>query len=582
MTKINKTLLVMTLAFTAVLASCSKSDATVKPSQESEAQVSEVKAPTKVEAITKVQTKATAKADDTSAFELPTEDQVVRGGTFTISNGTEPESLDPALIQGEPEHRLNYALFEGLVENDPKTANAIPGIAKSWEFSDDNTIITFHLRESKWSDGVDLTANDFLYSWERELDPATGAPYAWFPEMFIKGAAEYANGEVGEEGLGVKVLDDYTLQVTLVGPLPYAISAFAHYSFAVVPQHIIKKYGDEWTQEGKMVSNGPFVLEDHVSQSYISCVKNENYWDAENVYLDKVVFLASDDANTNYNMYIDGELDWLPSVSTEQIESAKMRNDYQVGPQLATAFYTINCIDPALKSPLVRQALSYAVDRDSMVENLLGGGQIPAWGMVPEMAGYDAMEFPFDDYDEAKDMAREKMAEAGYPNGIGFPKITLLYNSNESNRKIAELLQSNFKEVLGIQCDLENQEWGTFLSNRNAGQFQLARAGWVGDYQDPNTFLDMFVSGAAMNGGNFNNADYDALIKKAATMPNGPDRFEVLHQAENILIEEEAVIPFYYYASSELINTEKWGGWFINTMDYHPVKSIYLKSSYTK
>ena len=582
MTKINKTLLVMTLAFTAVLAGCSKSDAAVKPSQESEAQVSEVKAPSKVVASTKVQTNNTANAEDTSDFVLPSEDQVVRGGTFTISNGTEPESLDPALIQGEPEHRLTYALFEGLVENDPKSANAIPGIAESWEFNDDNTVITFHLRESKWSDGVDLTAEDFLYSWERELDPATGAPYAWFPEMFIKGAAEYSKGEVGEEGLGVKVLDEHTLQVTLVGPLPYAISAFAHYSFAPVPQHIIEKYGDEWTQVGKMVSNGPFVLDNHVSQSYISTVKNENFWDAENVYLDKVVFLASDDANTNYNMYIDGELDWLPSVSTEQIESAKMRNDYQVGPQLATAFYTINCTDPALKSPLVRQALSYAIDRDSMVENLLGGGQIPAWGMVPSMAGYDAMEFPFDDYDEAQDIAREKLAEAGYPNGIGFPKITLLYNSNESNKKIAELMQSNFKEVLGIQCDLENQEWGTFLSNRNTGQFQLARAGWVGDYQDPNTFLDMYVSGAAMNGGNFTNAEYDALIKKAATMPNGPERFEVLHQAENILIEEAAVIPFYYYASSELINTEKWGGWYINTMDYHPVKNIYLKSSYTK
>jgi oligopeptide transport system substrate-binding protein len=584
MTKLSKILLVMILSLTTVFVSCSKStDTTSAAKGESQSAVGtdpvEKEAPAVDEQaeVTKAVSNMVALAD-VENFVIPTEDEVQRGGAFVISNGTEPESLDPHLIQGEPEHRLNYAFFEGLVENDPKSSNAIPGLAKSWEVSDDATVITFHLRKSNWSDGTPLTTKDVVYSWKRELDPATASPYAWFPEMFLKGAAEYAKGEISADELGFKALDDYTLQVTLVGPLPYAVPAFAHYSFGIVPEHCIEEYGDQWTHPGSMVSNGPFLLSEHVAQSYVEGVRNENYWDADNVYLDSVRFLASDDSNTNYNMYIAGDLDWLPAISTEQMDSAQMSNDFQSGPQLATAYYVIQCNDSVLNNTLVRQALSYAVDRDSMVDNVTKGNQIPAWGMVPPMSGYDALEFPFDSYVEACEIAQGKMTEAGYPNGIGFPKITLLYNSNESNKKVAELLQANYKSVLGIDCTLENQEWGTFLQNRNQGSFQLARSGWVGDYQDPNTFLDQFLTGAAMNGGHFENSKYDSLIRKASTMPAGPARFEVLNEAENILVNEnQATIPFYFYSSGNLVDTEKWGGWYTNTMNYHPLKSIYLK-----
>lgn len=584
MTKLSKTLLVMVLSLTTVFVSCSKStDTTTEAKSESQNAVATATAENETPVVEKqAEVKETVSnmvaLADVENFVKPTENEVQRGGEFIVSNGTEPESLDPHLIQGEPEHRLNYIFFEGLVENDPKSANAIPGLAESWEVSDDAKVITFHLRKSTWSDGTPLTAHDVVYSWIRELSPATGSPYAWFPEMFLEGASEFAKGEISADELGFKALDDYTLQVNLVGPLPYAVPAFAHYSFGIVPKHCIEEFGDKWTQPGNMVSNGPFVLSDHVAQSYIKGVRNEKYWDAENVYLDSIKFLASDDFNTNYNMYIGGDTDWLPAISTEQMDSARMRNDFHTGPQLATAYYVIQCKDSVLKNSLVRQALSYAVDRDSMVENVTKGNQIPAWGMVPPMSGYDALEFPFDSYDEACEIAQDKMTEAGYPNGIGFPKITLLYNSNEGNKKVAELLQANYKTVLGIECVLENQEWGTFLQNRSQGSFQLARSGWVGDYQDPNTFLDMFLTGAAMNGGEFNNSEYDALIRKASTMPAGPERFEVLAQAENILVvENQAVIPFYFYSSSSLIDTEKWGGWYTNTMDYHPLKSIYLK-----
>ncbi len=582
--RINKALVLMLAILSITAVSCSKTsstDSTKKSnSNESEAKTTsqnQEQELTTSKTINKVPSNK-SNTDSTEAYIIPSIDDVKMGGNFIISNSTEPDSLDPQQIQGDPEYKINVSLFEGLVENDPQTSKAIPGVASSWEFSDDRTVITFHLREdAKWSDGTPLTANDFVYSWQRELQPETAAPYSWFPEMFLKGGAEYAAGTVDEEGLGVKALDDYTLQVELVGPLPYAIDAFAHFTFNPVPQKCIEEYGDQWTQPGKMVSNGAFVLSEHVSQSYIKVVKNDTFWDSEHVYLDSITYLASDDENTNYNMYLDGDIDWLTSVSTERVSAAQMRNDYQVHTQLASSYYDIQFENPVLKDVNVRQALSYAIDRDSLVDNILKGGQIPAWSVIPAMSGYDAKELPFDSYDEAVEIAQEKMAEAGYPNGIGFPKITLLYNSNEGNKKIAEFLQSNFKDVLGIDCTLENQEWGTFISNRDNGNFQLARDGWVGDYQDPNTFLEIFISNNSMNGGDYANSEFDALLKKASTMIEGPERFDVLHQAEDILVADQAFLPLYYNTSNALIDTDKWGGWFPNTMDYHPTRFIYLK-----
>lgn len=514
-------------------------------------------------------------ADETTKAETTA---IKKGGVFKIANGTEPESLDPHLMRGEPEHRISLALFEGLVTNDPKTAKAIPGVAESWDVSEDGTQYTFHLRKCNWSDGTPITADDVLYSWLRSLDPQTANPYAWFPAMFIKGANDFSTGEGKASDVGIRVLDESTFQVDLVGPLPYAIDAMAHYSFAIVPKHVIEEFGDKWTNVDNIVCNGPFVLNEHVPQSYISCTKNENYWDKDNVSLDEVIYYASEDANTNYNMYIAGELDWNPSTSTEQMGAAKMRNDFQPGPQLATAYYIFHCQKAPFDNPKVRAAFSYAVDRDGMVENILQAGQLPCWGMVPPMEGYDALEFPFDDYEDATEKAQELLAEAGYPNGTGFPEVEILYNVNESNRKVAEALQQTWKEVLNVNCKLDNKEWGTFLSTRDSGQFQLARSGWTGDYQDPNTFLDMFVTGAGMNAGDYSNPEYDALIKKAANMKAGAERFAVLKQAEEILINEDhAIVPFYFYASSNMIDTTKWGGWYNNTINYHPVKDIYIK-----
>ncbi|MHC1693137.1 MAG: peptide ABC transporter substrate-binding protein [Sphaerochaetaceae bacterium] len=492
---------------------------------------------------------------------------------FKLVNGAEPESLDPHQIQGVPEHRLYEAIFEGLVAYDPKTADAIPGLAESWVASEEGTRYTFTLRDAVWSDGVKITAQTVVDSWLRELNPETASPYAWFPAMFLKGAAEYNAGTAKADAVQIRAIDDKHFQMDLLGPLPYAIGALAHYSFAVVPLHAIAKYGTEWTLPQNFVGNGPYVLKEWVPQSYIKVVPNEKYWDRAVVKLDEVIFYAIDDNNTAYNMYLNGEVDWMTTVPNDQIEAAAMRKDYHRAPQLSTYYYVFQTENAPFDDVRVRKALALGFDRQALVDQVTRAGQIPAWGIVPDMAGYAALEMPEINYEAA----RKLLAEAGYPNGVGFPKTTILYNTSEGHKAIAEFLQQEWKNNLNVTIELENQEWATYLSNRNAGKFQVARAGWVGDYQDPNTFLDMFITGAGMNGGKYSNELYDLYINEAARM-GGADRLEVLRMAEDQMInQDQAIMPMYYYTTNNMIDTSKWGGWYPNTMDYHPTKDVYLK-----
>lgn len=493
---------------------------------------------------------------------------------FKLINGGEPASLDPAMIQGVPENRIYQALFEGLVAYDYKTARAIPGVAESWTISDDNTVYTFKLRKSSWSDGVAITAQTFVDSWIRELDPNTAGPYAWFPSMFLKGAAEFNAGEAGPENLGVKALDDYTLEVTLVGPLPYALDAFAHYSFGISPLHAIAKYGDSWTNVDKIVTNGPFTLKEWVPQDRLVVEKNPNFWDAANVKVDQVVYYPVEDNNTGYSMFLNGEVDWMTTVPTERIKEALLRDDVNVAPNLATYYYVLNNKVKPLDDVRVRKALSMSIDRQLLVDRILQAGQIPSAAMVPTMEGYPALKG--NTYDIAA--AKALLAEAGFPNGEGFPELPILYNTSEGHKKIAEFIQSQWSENLGINVTLKNEEWKTYLTTKTNHDFMVARAGWNGDYQDPNTFLDMFVSGAAMNDMQYENAEYDSYISKAATMNAGAARFDVLKKAEALLVEkDQALLPLYTYTKLNCIDTEKWGGWSSNVLDLHPVRQIYKK-----
>ncbi len=496
------------------------------------------------------------------------------GVEFSLVNGGEPESLDPHLISGVPEHRIYESIFEGLLAYDAETAEGVPGVAESWEVSEDGKTYTFHLRKTTWSDGVPITAETVVKSWQRMLNPETGAPYAWFPAMFLKNAGAVNSGDAPLEDLGVKAIDDYTLEVQLAGPLPYVTGALPHYSFGIVPIHAIEEHGDQWTLPENFVGNGPFVLEDWKPQEELTVVPNDKYWDAEAVQLDRVRFIPLEDNNTGYNMFLNGEVDWMTEVPTDVIDEAKLREDYNANPQLATYYYVINNGREPFDDAKVRKALTMAVDRVSLVEQVTKAGQIPANSIVPPMTGYEAIEG--NRYDVAA--AQELLAEAGFEGGEGFPEFEILYNTSDNHKKIAEYMQQQWEENLGISCSLVNQEWKTYLATRRNHDFDVARAGWVGDYQDPNTFLDMFVTGGAMNGGQYSNEEYDALIDKAATMDPGPARFETLRKAEKTFItEDQGILPLYWYVTQNMIDTDKWGGWHTNVMDYHPVKDIYLK-----
>lgn len=493
---------------------------------------------------------------------------------FKLINGGEPSSLDPSLIQGVPENRIYQSLFEGLVAFNYETARAIPGVAESWTVSDDNIVYTFKLRDTAWNDGVKITAQTFVDSWIRTLDPATAAPYAWFPSMFIKGASDFNAGKTAADSVGVKAIDDLTLEVTLVGPLPYALDAFAHYSFGIVPLHIVAKYGDSWTNVDKIVTNGPFYLKEWLPQDKLVVAKDSKYWDADSVQVDEVVYLPVEDNNTGYSMFLNGEVDWMTQVPADRMKEGLLRDDVFVSPNLATYYYSLNNKIKPLDDVRVRKALSMSINRQQLVDRIGQAGQIASAAMVPSMTGYPALKGNTLNLVKAKEL----LAEAGFPNGEGFPVLSLLYNTDESHKKMAEFVQQQWKDNLGIDIILDNQEWKTYVSSKNQHDFSIARAGWNGDYQDPNTFLDMFVTGAAMNDMQYENSDYDALINKAAGMSAGADRFDALKEAEEMLIgRDQALLPLYTYVKVNCIDLNKWGGWATNVLDLHPPRQIYKK-----
>lgn len=494
---------------------------------------------------------------------------------FIINNGAEPQSLDPSHIQGVPEHRIYMSLFEGLVINDPKTCRALPGVAQKWSVSPDGMTVTFTLRKNaKWSDGSKVTASDFVDGWLRTLAPETGAEYAYMIGMIVKGAEEYNGGNGKASDVGVKAINDTTLEVQLKSAAPYAIDMMTHYAFSPLPMKAIAKYGDEWIKPGKFVGNGPFVLKDWKPQQYVLVEKSKTYWDNRNVKLKTIKFLPIEDNKTAYNMYKNGETDWNTGVALDLLDEIKLRKDYQVAPQVATYYYIFNTTRAPLTDVRVRKALSMSVDKKTLVDKITKGGQIVADAISPAMPPYVPPKGnPFN-----VEQAKKLLAEAGYPNGQGFPKLTVIYNTNDGHKKIAEYIQQQWKNNLGIDISLQNQEWKTFLDTRsNSHDFEIARAGWVGDYLDPNTFLDMFIKGSGNNDGLYDNPKYDELIKKAPTL-KGDERYKAMQQAEGYLIDQDqAIMPLYYYVEQNLIDTTKWNGWYNNPLGIHNWKFISKK-----
>lgn len=495
---------------------------------------------------------------------------------FVYNNAAEPESIDPSVIEGSPEHNIYMALFEGLVTYDPETLAAIPGTAESWEVSDDAITWTFKLRKNaKWSDGKKITAQQFVDSWLRMLSPELASTYSYLPGLVIKGAQDYTSKKGTADGVAIRALDDYTFQFDLVGPAPYVLGMLSHYAFAVTPQHVIKKFGEDWTKPANFVSNGPYKLKEWLPNEKLVVEKSDTYWDKKNVKLDEVTFLPIDDQTTSLTKFEEGSIDWIEEVPDARLDDMKTQKTFHTSAAFITYYYEFNTTKAPFNDVRVRKALSMAIDRQEIVDNVTRLGQIPAYGITPPLAAYPAVVGFKEDYEAAKTL----LAEAGFPDGAGFPEAILIYNTSEGHKRIAEYVQHKWEQVLGIKISIENQEWATFVENRQNQNFDIARSGWQGDYVDPNTFLtDLLHSTSGNNDGKYNNPKYDALLKEASLLPDGKKRYSVLREAEELAIgTDRAVMPFYFYTRSNWIDTSVWGGWYSNILDIHPTKNIYKK-----
>jgi oligopeptide transport system substrate-binding protein len=495
---------------------------------------------------------------------------------MVIGNGTEIQSIDPTQITGVPEHRVYEALFEGLVAYDPQTALAVPGVAESWTYNNDNTVLTFTIRQGiTWSDGTPITAQTVVDSWLHTLNPSTASEYAYMIGMVVKGGVAYNEEDGRPEDVAIRAVDDRHFEVTLTGPAAYAVDMMAHYAFAVLPMHAIQRHGTAWTRPENFVGNGPFVLSERIPNNRTVAIPNDKYWNKANVHLTKLTFLPIDDDGTAYNMFLNGEMDWSTGIPLTRIDEIKLHKDYQVSPQLGTYYVLINHRDHAvLKDVRVRKALAMGFDRQELIDRVTKGGQLPAAALVPPMTGYT----PPSGNDSNLAEARRLLAEAGYPNGQGFPTFEYVYNTNEQHRIVGEYLQEAWKNNLGININLQNMEWATYLDYRQTPNMQLARAGWIADYMDPQNFLELLISNTGNNDGHYSNPEYDRLIIQASTMPGGAERNAVMRQAEDIAItQDQAMLPIYWYVSQNMIDLTKWDGRHMNPLDHHPYVGLKRK-----
>ena len=487
---------------------------------------------------------------------------------LSVETGPDPETVDPALNSAIDGGEMILHAFEGLLKLD-ENGDPEAGQAEKWEVSDDGLTYTFHLRDGlKWSDGSDLTAEDFVYSWQRVCDPNVAAPYASTVLGMVEGFDEAAAGDI--EKLGVEAKDDKTFVVHLANPCPYFESIAAFATLNPVQKATIDANGDAWaTAADTYISNGPFYVTEWVPGSYVLMKKNPNYWEADSIKLDGIKFNLIEDANAAYSAYQTGECQMIKDVPTEEIPSLKDSDDFHVEPIIGTYYLSLNLQKEPFNNKQVRQALSLAIDRDYVANTLMQGTYSPAGNLVgPGWKDTDGSDFSENanggkeyisttDYDANLQKAKDLLKEAGYADGKGIPKITYSTNDAGYHKVVAEYLQKAWGE-LGIDVDVEVVEWASFTPMRRNGDFDIARNGWVGDYTDPSNMLELFYSTNGNNDGKFNNADFDAAIDLSRTTLDSAERSKALHTAEDILT---GCIPIAYYNDFWLQSEKITGSW---------------------
>ncbi|AOT70852.1 peptide ABC transporter substrate-binding protein [Geosporobacter ferrireducens] len=467
--------------------------------------------------------------------------------------------LDPQLCISTSEGTVINNLYEGLMRE--VKGKLEPAAAESYEVSKDGMRYTFKLRNTNWSDGKPVTAGDFEYAWKRLLDPQTTAEMA-FMLYGVKGAEDYNQSLGTAEQVGIKAVDDRTLEVVLKEPMPQFLSILSLPMLMPVRKDGVEKSEEGWSIDPqKAVSNGPFVLEAYDSAGKALLKKNAEYWKAGDVKLDKIHVLFVPDEDAALTAYYSGEVDILNSIPVSEISrlQAEEPNFYNF-PQVGTAYYVFNTSKAPLDNKLVRKALSLAVNRKVLIDQYIQGGQIPATGFTPpglvDMEGREfhktAGNYGIDPNDARIEEAKKLLAEAGYAEGKDFPEVELLYNTSEANKLIAETIQEMWQKNLGIKVKLISQEWVVFMDQRSQGNFHIARAGWMGDYADPVAMLELWTSSSALNDGKWKSPEFDKLIEDSK-LAVGQKRFDLLYKAQDIMMEEMIVMPLYYYTDPMMV-----------------------------
>ncbi|RAU34520.1 peptide ABC transporter substrate-binding protein [Pantoea sp. RIT413] len=492
-----------------------------------------------------------------TAAEIPAGALLASQQTIVRHIKDEPASLDPMKAVGLPEIQVMRDLFEGLTSQDAK-GQIVPGVAESWS-SNDNKIWLFTLRkDARWSDGSPVTAQDFVYSWQRLVDPKNSSPFAWFAALSgIENAEAITKGSMSPEKLGVTATDATHLKVTLSRPVPWLPAMMANAALFPVPQKVIQAEGDAWTAPGKLVGNGAYQLQTRVVNEKIVLVRNKHYWDDKHSVLTQVTFLPINEESSATKRYRAGDIDITESFPKNMFALLKksLPGEVYTPDQLGTYYYAFNTQKGPTADVRVRKALSWSIDRRIIAEKVLGTGEKPAWHFTPDVtAGFTSQQSYLQQHSQQELNAQAKalLAAAGY--GPVKPlHLTLLYNTSESHQKIAIAVASMWKKTLGAEVTLQNQEWKTYIDSRNSGNFDVIRASWVGDYNEPSTFLSLLTASHSGNIARFNSAEYDALLAKASTETSVQARNADYNKAEQIIADQAPIAPLYQYTNGRLI-----------------------------
>ena len=507
---------------------------------------------------------------DSHATHPETGEVLASDQTFTYRQLDEFSSLDPQVVEDVSGSEIVRDLFEGLMNQDAD-GNLVPGVATGFEANADNTVYTFMLRDNaKWSNGDPVTAHDFVYAWQRAVDPALASPYSWFMElMSIQNAKAIIAGEMPIDSLGVEAVDDLTLRVNLTGSLPYFAQMVTHATTFPAPRAVIEEHGDEWTRPENIVSNGAYVLTEHIPNERSVRSRNPLYWDNDNTIIEQTVALVINDENSALTRYLAGELDRTEMPAGQFPRMKQEYPDEAVSfPRLCNYYYTFN-LSPSgpevFKDVNVRKALALAVDRKIITESILAGGQPEAYTFTPAAtAGFEVPDVEMAAMTQAErdEMARDLLAEAGY--GADNPlTFSMIYNTSEAHKKIAVAMSQMWKQKLGVEVELGNMEWKTFLETRGNQDFELARGAWCGDYNEASTFLDLLTSASGYNDGKYSNDRVDALI---ASAKSARDTQPLYTEVEQILAAEMPVIPIYHYAGVYMLDDDV-GGWPVQNVE---------------